>query len=65
MPQMSGKEMVAQIEASRPGIKTLYVSGYTNNVIVHHGILDRNISFLQKPFTGEHLARKLRDVINS
>jgi two-component system cell cycle sensor histidine kinase/response regulator CckA len=65
MPQMSGKEMVAQIEALRPGIKTLYVSGYTNNVIVHHGILDRNISFLQKPFTGEDLAQKLREVINS
>lgn len=65
MPQMSGKELVARIEAIRPGIKTLFVSGYTNNVIVHHGILDRNICFLQKPFTNEDLARKLREVINS
>ncbi len=65
MPGMSGKELVSRIEASRPGIKSLFVSGYTDNSIVHHGILDSNIAFLQKPFTVDSLSRKVRQVLNS
>ena len=65
MPEMSGKTLVSQIEVARPGIKALFVSGYTDNAIVHHGILDSNIAFLQKPFTADGLARKVREVINS
>ncbi len=65
MPGLSGRDLVSQIEITRPGIKSLYVSGYTDNAIVHHGILDSNIAFLQKPFSGESLARKVRRVLNS
>jgi CheY-like chemotaxis protein len=65
MPQMGGRELVSQIEAARPGIKALYVSGYTDDSIVHQGILDSNVTFLQKPFTVESLARKVREVIDS
>jgi two-component system, cell cycle sensor histidine kinase and response regulator CckA len=63
MPGMSGREFVLQLEASRPGIKALYVSGYADNAIVHHGMLDANLAFLQKPFAAESLARKVREVI--
>jgi two-component system, cell cycle sensor histidine kinase and response regulator CckA len=65
MPGMSGRELVSHLEASRPGIKSLFVSGYTDNSIVHHGILDSNIAFLQKPFSGDSLAGKVRQVLNS
>jgi two-component system cell cycle sensor histidine kinase/response regulator CckA len=65
MPGSGGARLVAGLEAERPGIKALYISGYTDNAIVHHGILDSNVAFLQKPFTVEGLARKVRDVLDS
>ena len=65
MPGLSGPRLVSGFEAERPGIKALYISGYTDNAIVHHGILDSNVAFLQKPFTVEGLARKVRDVLDS
>jgi two-component system, cell cycle sensor histidine kinase and response regulator CckA len=65
MPGISGNILVARVKNIRPGIKALYVSGYTDNAIVHHGILDSNLAFLQKPFTTDGLARKVREVINS
>jgi two-component system, cell cycle sensor histidine kinase and response regulator CckA len=65
MPGMSGSELIPQLEASRPGIKTLYISGYTDRAIVHHGILDSGIAFLQKPFTTENLLQKIREMIHS
>jgi two-component system, cell cycle sensor histidine kinase and response regulator CckA len=65
MPGMSGREFVMQLEASRPGTKALYVSGYADNAIVHHGMLDANLAFLQKPFAAESLARKVREVIEA
>jgi YesN/AraC family two-component response regulator len=65
MPGMGGKALVSQLKATRPSIKVLYVSGYTDNAIVHHGILDSDVDFLQKPFTVDNLARKVREVINS
>ena len=63
MPQMSGQELKESIEAINPGIKTLFMSGYTANVIAHHGVLDKGINFMQKPFTNDELARKVREVI--
>jgi len=60
MPQMNGQELSERLAAVRPGIKTLFVSGYTDNAIVRKGILKPGIVFLQKPFTAAALARKVR-----
>jgi two-component system, cell cycle sensor histidine kinase and response regulator CckA len=65
MPGISGTVLVGRLEHLRPGIKALYVSGYTDNAIVHHGILDSNVAFLQKPFTTDSLVRKIREVLSS
>jgi len=65
MPGMSGKDLVSELKSVRPNIKSLYVSGYTDNAIVHHGVLDSNVAFLQKPFSVNGLLRKVREVIDS
>jgi CheY-like chemotaxis protein len=65
MPGMSGKDFTSQLKENRPGTKVLYVSGYTDNAIIYHGILDSDVAFLQKPFTVEGLALKVREVIDS
>ncbi|MBN1570573.1 MAG: PAS domain S-box protein [Acidobacteria bacterium] len=65
MPGFSGKALVSRLESARPDIKALYISGYTDDAIVHHGILDSHVEFLQKPFTGGRLVRKVREVLNS
>ena len=65
MPEMSGSTMVSRLEAARPGIKVLFVSGYPTSAIVHHGVLDPNVAFLPKPFTADALARKVRKVLDS
>jgi two-component system cell cycle sensor histidine kinase/response regulator CckA len=64
LPGTSGKDIVTQLKASRPGIKALYISGYADNAIVYHGALDPNVAFLQKPFTTDSLAGKVREVID-
>ena len=63
MPGMNGAELRDRIEAIRPGIKVLFMSGYTSKVIVHHGVLEEGVNFLQKPFTMKDLARMVRAVI--
>ncbi|MBN1515784.1 PAS domain S-box protein [Candidatus Sumerlaeota bacterium] len=60
MPGISGTELSEKIQKFRPGIKTLYMSGYTTNVIVHHGMLEDSVNFIQKPFSLNDLARKIR-----
>jgi PAS domain S-box-containing protein len=64
MPKLSGRELAERLSSIRPGIKVLYMSGYTDNVIAHHGILDKGMNFVQKPFTVEGLARKVREVLD-
>ncbi len=65
MPQMSGTALVQEVRALRPTIKVLYMSGYTDDSVVRHGILESELAFLQKPFTPESLSRKLRAVLDA
>jgi len=62
---MSGKDVADILLASTPSLKVLYVSGYTDNAISHHGVLDQNTHFIQKPFTSESLAGKVREVLDN
>ena len=63
MPEMNGRELYQKIAYIHPDIKVLYMSGYTDNAIVHHGILDKDINFLQKPFSVQSLTRKVKQVL--
>ncbi|TKB26266.1 PAS domain S-box protein [Desulfopila sp. IMCC35006] len=63
MPKINGKELHDRAVTIRPNIKTLFMSGYTANVIVQHGMLDEGIHFIQKPFSLNNLARKIRNAL--
>lgn len=65
MPQMSGRDLVENLAPFRPEMKVLYMSGYTNNAIVHHGVLDNGTYFIQKPFAPQSFARKVRETLDS
>ena len=65
MPQMGGKALVERLAAFRPGIKILYMSGYTDDAIVHHGTLDPGTHFIGKPFNAADLAKKVRAVLDT
>ena len=64
MPQMSGGELAEQLSLSRPEMRVLYMSGYTDDAIVRHGLGDGSANFIQKPFTPETLAHKVREVLS-
>ncbi|NLI82957.1 MAG: response regulator [Deltaproteobacteria bacterium] len=64
MPEMNGRELKRRLETVFPSLKCLFVSGYTANVIAHHGVLDEGIHFLQKPFSIQELAVKVREVLD-
>jgi signal transduction histidine kinase/CheY-like chemotaxis protein len=65
MPQMNGPELAKQLSVRFPKIKVIYMSGYTDNAIAHHGILEEGIAFLNKPASPDELVKKVRDVLDS
>ncbi len=64
MPQMNGRELAEQVRAFCPHIRTLFMSGYTADIIAHHGILEDGVNFIEKPFLMEDLAQKIRGVLD-
>jgi len=64
MPHTSGKELADRVRALSPNTKTLFTSAYTENTLVHQGVLDKGVALLQKPFTPSALAHKLRELLN-
>jgi len=64
MPGASGVELVRELRTSRPDIRVLYLSGYTNDAIGRHGVLEPGVPFLAKPFRPAELARKVREVLD-
>jgi CheY-like chemotaxis protein len=64
LPEMSGRALAIEIRPSRPEMRVMYVSGYTDTAIVHQGALEADTPFLQKPFTPDSLARKVRTVLS-
>ncbi len=64
MPEMNGRDLAKNLLSLYPNLKRLFMSGYTADVIAHHGVLDKGVNFLQKPFSMEALATKIREVLN-
>ncbi len=64
MPEMNGRDLARQITAIYPDIRLLFISGYTANVIAHHGILDDGVAFMQKPFSMADMTAKVREILD-
>ena len=64
MPEMNGRELADRIQKIRPGMKHLFMSGYTADIIVQQGVLDEGINFIQKPFLMEGLSKKIREILD-
>ena len=65
MPEMNGRELAQKLMSLYPGLKSLFMSGYTADVIAHHGVLDEGTGFIQKPFSTQDLAAKIREALDS
>ncbi len=65
MPQMSGRELASRLRAVQPSLKVLYMSGYTDDMLAHHGVLEPNVFLLPKPFAPDELGVKLREVLDT
>ena len=64
MPEMGGRELAERLTATRPDVKVLFMSGYSDDAVVRHGVMREEIAFIQKPFRSEALARKVREVLD-
>ena len=64
MPEMNGKDLANNLLSLYPKLKCLFMSGYTANVIAHHGVLNEGVHFIQKPFSAQALAVKAREVLD-
>ena len=64
MPDMNGRVLSERLGVLRPGLPTLFISGYTSNVIAHHGVLNEGVQFLEKPFTAPELLARVRGVLD-
>jgi two-component system cell cycle sensor histidine kinase/response regulator CckA len=64
MPNVSGRQLAERLLIARPDMKVLYLSGYTDDAIVRHGVLEAGLAFLHKPFTPVSLAQKVREVLD-
>lgn len=65
MPNLSGRELAERVALMHPEMKGLFMSGYTEDVIIRHGVLDETMRFIEKPFTAKILLRKVRDLLDS
>ena len=65
MPGMSGKQLAERLQAAQPGLRVIYMTGYTANAIVHRGVLEPGTHLVQKPFTPESLAQKVRQALDT
>ncbi len=64
MPKMGGREAAERLQPLYPQMKVIYMSGYTDNAIVHHGVLELGLNFLEKPFSPQDLALKVREALD-
>jgi len=65
MPQMGGRRLAEHMKVSHPRTRVLYMSGYTDDAILRHGVLEETSAFMEKPFSPEVLARKVREVLDA
>jgi two-component system cell cycle sensor histidine kinase/response regulator CckA len=65
MPEMNGKQLFERISNAYPDVRVLYMSGYTDNVIAHHGVMEAGIHFIQKPFSVRALVAKVQEALES
>ena len=65
MPKINGKEVAERLQPLFPHMQVIFMSGYTDEVIAHHGILDSDLNFLEKPFAPEELIQKVREILDN
>jgi CheY-like chemotaxis protein len=64
MPEMNGSDLARRLLLLRPGLKQLFMSGYTADIVAHHGVLEEGVNFIRKPFLMSDLASKVREVLD-